>query len=107
MIAFCLCITVNCPNMPLPSKPLRHTMPDDDEEVQRLVEEALGVRPCLWQIKVVRKILVLDDVITIAATGSGKSLTYWMPLLFVKHRIVVLVTPLIVQIRYPTHREFL
>ena len=69
-------------------------MPDDDEEVQRLVAKALGVRPCLWQIKVVRKILVLDDVTTIAATSSGKSLTYWMPLLFVKHGIVVLVTPL-------------
>jgi hypothetical protein len=48
--------------MPIPSKPLRHTMPDDDEEAQRLVEEALGVRPYLWQIKVVRKILALDDV---------------------------------------------
>src|SRR5882762_9301473 len=59
-ITFCLCITVNCPNMPIPSKPLRHTMPDDYEEAQRLVEEALGVRPCLWQIKVVRKILALD-----------------------------------------------
>ena len=35
-----------------------------------------------------------DDVITIVATGSGKSLTYWMPLLFVKHGIVIIVTPL-------------
>jgi superfamily II DNA helicase RecQ len=68
-------------------------MLDDDKEAQRLVEEALGVRPCLWQIRVVRKILVLDNVITIAAIGSGKSFTYWMPLLFVKHGIVVLVTP--------------
>ena len=34
------------------------------------------------------------DVITIAATGSGKSLIYWMALLFIKHGIVVLVTPL-------------
>ena len=47
---------------------------------------------CLWQIKVVCKILVQDDVIMIAATGSGKSLTYWMPVIFVKHGIVVLVT---------------
>jgi hypothetical protein len=38
-ITFCLCITVNCLTMPLPSKPLRHTMPNDDEEAQRLVEE--------------------------------------------------------------------
>jgi hypothetical protein len=30
-----------------PSKPLRHTMPDDDEEVQTQVEEAFRVRQCL------------------------------------------------------------
>ena len=69
-------------------------MPESDEEVQGLVEEKLGVRPCLWQIKVVHKILAQDDDITIAATGSGKSSTYWMPLLFIKHGVVVLVTPL-------------
>jgi superfamily II DNA helicase RecQ len=35
-----------------------------------------------------------DDVITIAPTGLGKSLTYWMPLLFIRHGITVVVTPL-------------
>ena len=30
------------------------------------------------------------DVIEIAATGLGKSLPYWMALLFIKHGIVVL-----------------
>ena len=28
------------------------------------------------------------------SSGSGKSLIYWMALLFIKHGIVVLVTPL-------------
>ena len=56
-------------------------MPENDEEVQDNVEAQMGVRPCLWQVKVVRKILEQEDVITIAATGSGKSFTYWMPLL--------------------------
>ena len=80
--------------MSLPSKPLIHTMPNNDEEVQMWVEEVFGVRPCLWQIKVVHKILAQDDVITIAATGSGKLLTCWMPLIFMKNGIIVLVTPL-------------
>jgi hypothetical protein len=43
----------------------RHTMPDNDKETQMQMEEAFGVRPCLWQIKVVCKILAQDDVITI------------------------------------------
>ena len=80
--------------MAVPTKFLNHTMPESDEEVQRLVEERIGIRPCLWQIKVVRMILEQWDVIEIAATGSGKSLPYWMALLFIKNGIVVLVTPL-------------
>jgi superfamily II DNA helicase RecQ len=34
------------------------------------------------------------DVVTIAATGSGKTLTFWMPLLFKKERIQIVITPL-------------
>jgi hypothetical protein len=56
--------------MAVHSKFLNHTMPESDEEVQRLVEEKTGIWPCLWQIKVVRMILEQWDVIEIAATGS-------------------------------------
>lgn len=73
---------------------LKHTMPESDEEVQKQVEAVFGFHPCLWQIRVVRVILNGDDVITIAPTGSGKSMTYWMPLLYIKHGIIVVVTPL-------------
>ena len=34
------------------------------------------------------------DIIAIAATGSGKTLTFWMPLLFKKDGIQIVVTPL-------------
>ena len=34
------------------------------------------------------------DIISIAVTGPGKSLTFWMPLLFKKGGIQVVVTPL-------------
>ena len=74
--------------MPVMSKPRKHTMPDDNVQVQREVEERTGIRPCIWQIKVVHKVLEGVDVITIAAMGSGKSLCYWMALLYVRHRIV-------------------
>ena len=80
--------------MPVQSKPIKHMMPESDEQVQREVEERTGTRPCIWQIQVVRKVLEGGDVITIAATGSGKTFTYWMLLLYIKHGIVLLVTPL-------------
>ena len=59
----------------MPGRP--HTMPDSDEEVWKQVESFFSVRPCLWQIRVVRAVLAGDDVITIAPTGLGKSLTYF------------------------------
>jgi superfamily II DNA helicase RecQ len=72
----------------------KHTMPESDEEVQKQVEAVFGFRLCLWQNRVVRAILNGDDVITIAPTGSVKSMTYCMPLLYIKHGIIVVVTPL-------------
>ena len=69
-------------------------MPTINDEVQREVEEWTGTQPCIWQIEVVRMVLDGNDVITIAATSSGKSFPYWMPLLYIKHGIVILVTPL-------------
>jgi superfamily II DNA helicase RecQ len=69
-------------------------MPESDWEVQERVKEVFGFMPCLWQICVICAILTGDDVITIAKTGSGKSMTYWMPVLFIKYGISVIVTPL-------------
>jgi superfamily II DNA/RNA helicase len=49
-------------------------MPESDQEVQERVKEVFGFTPCLWQICVIRTILTGDDVITIAKTGSRKSM---------------------------------
>ena len=65
-------------------------MPEDKEEVQNQVEAAFGVRPCLWQIHVVCAVLAGDNVITIAPTGLGKSLTYWMPLLYILLKVIMM-----------------
>ncbi|KAF7986896.1 hypothetical protein HWV62_12661 [Athelia sp. TMB] len=72
----------------------KHTMSDNDEQVCEDVAQIFGYKPCLWQIRVVRAILEEDDAITIAPTGAGKSLTFWLVLLYIKYGISVLVTPL-------------
>ena len=59
-------------------------------QVQREVEERTGIHPCIWQIKVVCKVLEGGDVVTIAATSSGKSFTHWIVLLYVKQAIAAI-----------------
>ncbi|KAF9219082.1 hypothetical protein BS17DRAFT_789990 [Gyrodon lividus] len=64
-------------------------------DIRQRAEEILGVRPCLWQLKVVEALLKRDqDVLCIAGTGMGKILTFWMPLLFRPDGIQIVVTPL-------------
>ena len=65
-------------------------MLEDDKEVWNQVEAAFGVRPCLWQICVICAVLAGDDVITIAPTGLGKLLTYWMPLLYILLKVITM-----------------
>ena len=73
---------------------LSHCLPETDREVQEKVKEVFGFAPCLWQICVICAVLSGDDAITIARTGSGKSITYWMPVLFIKYGISPIVTSL-------------
>jgi len=67
-------------------------MPDNNEKVQKEVEERTGTHLCIWQIKVVFMVLEGKDVITIAVTSSGKSFPCWMPLLYIEDRIVIVMT---------------
>lgn len=43
---------------------------------------------------VARRILQGQDVVCIAPTGAGKTLTFWLPLLHRPEGIVVVITPL-------------
>lgn len=69
-------------------------MPESDLKVQEDIEEFFGIQPCLWQIRVARAVLAGDDVVTIAPTGLGKSLTYWIPLRYITNGIIVAIAPL-------------
>ncbi|KAI5988180.1 hypothetical protein EDD15DRAFT_2107553, partial [Pisolithus albus] len=51
--------------------------------------------PCQWQLRVAETILKGEkDVICIVGTGMGKTLTFWMPLLFCLDSMQIVVTPL-------------
>jgi superfamily II DNA helicase RecQ len=64
-------------------------------QIRDRVERCFGYRPCLWQIRVVQALLKNNkDVVSISATGSGKSLTFWMPLLFIPDAVQIVITPL-------------
>ncbi|KAJ7677684.1 P-loop containing nucleoside triphosphate hydrolase protein [Mycena polygramma] len=64
-------------------------------EIRAEAIRILGYQPCLWQIRVVEAILKRDgDVVCIAATGSGKTLTFWLPLLFRPTGIQLVISPL-------------
>ena len=65
-------------------------------EIHNSTEKAFGLRLCLWQIKVMEAILKRDrDVVSIAGMGMGKTLTFWMPLLFrPKNSVQIIVMPL-------------
>ena len=65
------------------------------DDIRRKTLEILGYRPCLWQCKVVNALLQWDkDIISITSTGSGKTMTFWMPLLFCQWGIIIVITPL-------------
>ncbi|KAJ7589752.1 P-loop containing nucleoside triphosphate hydrolase protein [Mycena floridula] len=65
-----------------------------NDEIRRLSLDIFGVAACLWQILVLRSVLSQQDVLTIAPTGAGKSLTFFLPLLFYETGFSILVTPL-------------
>ncbi|KAI0685473.1 P-loop containing nucleoside triphosphate hydrolase protein [Cytidiella melzeri] len=65
------------------------------EAIRQKGEEFFGSRPCLWQAELDQAILHgAKDVLAVSGTGSGKTLTFWLPLLFRAEGIQVIITPL-------------
>ncbi|KAG1762233.1 hypothetical protein EDD22DRAFT_759432, partial [Suillus occidentalis] len=51
--------------------------------------------PCLWQLKLADALLKGDqDIVCIAGTGMGKTLSFWILLLFCNNSIQLVITPL-------------
>lgn len=63
------------------------------DEVQRVIEAALGFRPNPWQINGLLDVKNGCDTVVLAGTGSGKSLLFQALLLIKKNAIVLVVMP--------------
>jgi superfamily II DNA helicase RecQ len=63
-------------------------------DIRQVTQDRFGKRPCLWQMKVAKAFIQRDrDIVCIAGTSLGKTMTFWMPLLL-KPGIQIVVTPL-------------
>ena len=83
-------------------------MPGQEREVQsiwdvarirQVVYRKLKKRPCWFQIQVAQALYLRQkDVVGISATGSGKTLSFWIPLIMALEeghdKMTVVVTPL-------------
>ncbi|KAG6852510.1 hypothetical protein C0991_011335, partial [Blastosporella zonata] len=47
--------------------------------IQKLVQETFNKRACLFQIKIAMALYEGKDVVGCAATGAGKTLSFWIP----------------------------
>ncbi|KAG1884172.1 hypothetical protein F4604DRAFT_1920024 [Suillus subluteus] len=75
------------------SLPLNYDIPSI-ATMRTTVQERFGFVPCNWQVQSAQAQLKQRDVVTLSPTGSGKTLTFWIPLLFNNGGITILITPL-------------
>ena len=64
--------------------------------IQQICEQAqdkLKFHPCKWQVEVTQAILGGRDIVSTAATGAGKTATFWLLMLF-EELLEFIVTPL-------------
>ena len=64
------------------------------EEIKRKLYPHFGYHLCDFQAELIKAQLKDSDVVTIAATGAGKTAAFHRPLFFDEHGLIVIVTPL-------------
>ena len=63
-------------------------------ELHTEVKKKFKVLPCIFQARVALAQLEQKDCVTISHTGSRKTLTFWIPLLFNNDGIIIILTAL-------------
>lgn len=69
------------------------TSPNDDE-IRAKMQAHFKKRPCDWQLELYRAQKNAKNIISIARTGSGKTFTYFLPLIDSTDGVVIIVTAL-------------
>jgi hypothetical protein len=76
-------------------------------QIQSDIANAFDVIPCIGQIKAaVFQMQKKTDFVFISGTGSGKTLTFWIPMLYKMGSITILVTALNVLGRQMRHSRY-
>ena len=71
----------------------------DIAKIRRLVKDKLGKVACWWQVQVGLGLYGRKDIVGVAPSGAGKTLTFWLPVLMAlkdghQDKISFVVTPL-------------
>lgn len=72
---------------------LQYTIPDASL-IEDTVEVTFDIAPCKFQLQCAWAQLDRKDIITIAPMSTGKTLMFWIPLLFNNNSILILITAL-------------
>lgn len=65
------------------------------EAIRHASQQVFGLRPCQWQVEFAQALLKGDsDIMMQVGTGMGKTLAFWLPLLFRRSSILFVVTAL-------------
>jgi superfamily II DNA helicase RecQ len=65
------------------------------EQIRSDTERIFGIRPCVGQVNAaIAQLHNKTDIVFISGTGSGKTLTFWIPMIYEHQSITILVTAL-------------
>ena len=67
--------------------------PSTIQEIQLDGEKCFGQRPCCWQSEIALHLVNGESLVSISATGSGKSFLFWLPMPY-EDGLTLIIVPL-------------
>ena len=73
--------------------PFLNSTPVTIGQLQAECHGFFGWQPCRWQCEIALELLWKRNLVSVSATGSGKSCVFWLPMLYEKG-ITLIIVPL-------------